>query len=220
MESLEISAKTVEEATQRALEQLGVSREEVEITVVREGRLGILGLGAEEAVVIVKPLHPTPESDIAEATKGVLEKLLTLMGVAGSVVFQAQPIIEGEKEATTSLVLNIEGDDLGILIGRRGQTLSSLQYIVRLIMGHQAKTWVPMVVDVGGYKQRRYQALQAFALQMAEQVKANQTPFTFEPMPAYERRIVHLALADHPDVTTESLGEGEVRRVVIHPKSR
>jgi len=192
----------------------------VEVTVVKEGKAGILGLGAEEAVVRVKPLMPVPESDIAEVAKvaeDVLERLLTLMEVAGSIVPQDQPIVEGE-EATTSIVLNIKGEDLGILIGRRGQTLACLQSMVRLIVGHQTKAWVPMVIDIEGYKQRRYQALQIFARRMAEQVKAKEEPFTLEPMSAYERRIIHLALADHPDVITESIGEGEARKVVILPK--
>ncbi len=192
----------------------------MEVTVVKEGKAGILGLGAEEAVVRVKPLMPVPESDIAEVAKvakDVLERLLTLMGVAGSIVPQDQPIVEGE-EATTSIVLNIKGEDLGILIGRRGQTLACLQHMVRLIVGHQTEAWVPIVIDIEGYKQRRYQALQIFARRMAEQVKAKEEPFTLEPMSAYERRIIHLALADHPDVITESIGEGEARKVVILPK--
>ncbi|MFC2024890.1 RNA-binding cell elongation regulator Jag/EloR [Chloroflexota bacterium] len=218
MESLEISASTVEKAIQHALEQLGVSREEVEVTVVNEGKSGILGLGAEEAVVRVKPLMPVPESDITETAKDAVENLLTLMGVAGSIVTQAQPIVEEVEEATASVVLNINGGDMGVLIGRRGQTLSCLQYIVRLIVGHQTKDWVPIIIDVGGYKQRRYQALQTFAQQMVEQVQAKGESFTLEPMSAYERRIIHLALVDHPDVTTESTGQGEARRVVILPK--
>ncbi len=220
MESREISAKTVEEAIQRALEQFGVSREEVEVTVLREGRPGVLGLGAEEAVVRVKPLMPVPESDTAEVARGVLERLLALMGVAGSIVPQAPPIVEGEEEAIASVTFDIEGDDMGILIGRRGQTLASLQYIVRLIVRNQAEAWVPIVIDVEGYKQRRYQTLQVFAQNMAEQVKARGESFTLEPMSAYERRIVHLALADHPNVATESIGQGEARRVVILPKER
>jgi len=219
MESLEISAKTVEEAIQHALEQLGVGREEVEVSVVKEGKPGILGLGSEEAVVRVTPLIPVPSSDVSEAVKDALERLLTLMGVAGSIVPQAQPVIEGE-EASASVALNIEGDDLGILIGRRGQTLSCLQFIVRLIVGHQTRAWVPIVIDVEGYKQRRYQALQAFARYMAEQVKTRGAPSTLEPMSAYERRIIHLALADHPDVKTESIGQGEARRVVVLPKEQ
>ncbi len=167
---------------------------------------------------MVKPLMSVPKSDVAETAKGALERLLTLMGVAGSIVPQAQPIVEAGEEASASVVLNIEGDDLGILIGRRGQTLSCLQYIVRLIVGHQTKTWVPITIEVEGYKQRRYQALQTFAQHMAEQVEAKGAPFTLEPMPAYERRIIHLALAEHPAVTTESIGEGEARKVVILPR--
>ena len=222
MESLEISAKTVEEAIQRALEQLGVSREEVKVTVLKEGRHGILGLGAEEARIRIEPLMPTPkkESAIAEVAKGVLEALLTMMGVTASVVPQVRPIVEEEKGATAPIAFDIEGDDLGILIGRRGQTLSCLQYIVRLIVGHQTEAWMPIIVDVEGYKQRRYEALRALAWRMAEQVKARGVPFTLEPMSAYERRIVHLALVDHPDVTTQSIGEGEARKVVILPKGQ
>ncbi len=215
MESLEISAKTVEEAIQRALEQLGVSRDEVVVNVINEGRHGILGLGADEAVVRVTPLTPEAKGDIAEVAKGAVEKLLTLMGVAGSVVPQAQPHVEEGQEATASVALNIEGDDLGILIGRRGQALSCLQYIVRLIVGNQTKVWVPVIIDVEGYKQRRYQTLQALARRMAEQVVDRESLFTLEPMSPYERRIIHLTLAEHPDVITESIGQGDARRVVI-----
>ncbi len=221
MDSLEINARTVEEAIQQALDQLGVSREEVEVAVVREGKSGILGLGGDEAVVRVTPLVPVPESgtdDITEAVKDILVNLLDLMGVVGTVTPQAPPVIEGEEETTVPVSLNIEGDDLGILIGRRGQTLSCLQYIVRLIVGHQEGVWAPIAIDVEGYKQRRYQSLQTFAQQMAEQVKSREAPFSLEPMPAYERRLIHLVLADDPDVTTESSGQGEARRVVILPK--
>jgi spoIIIJ-associated protein len=112
----------------------------------------------------------------------------------------------------------VEGDDLGILIGRRGQTLSCLQYLVRIIVGHQKNVWLPIVIDVESYKQRRCNALQAMAWRIAEQVKQGREPFALEPMPAFDRRIIHIALADHPDVTTESSGEGEARRVVIVPK--
>ena len=220
MESLEISAKTVAEAIQRALEQLGVSREEVEVKVIKEGRTGILGMGAEEAVVRVQILKPAPgeTSNVPEQAKETLEKLLSLLGVAASVMPQAPAVADKEEETTTPIAFNIEGDDLGILIGRRGQTLSGLQDIVRLIVSHQTKLWVPIIVDVAGYKQRRYQGLRVLARQMAEQVQAKGTPFTIEPMPADERRIIHLTLADHPDVATQSIGEGEARRVVIMPR--
>ena len=189
----------------------------MEVTVVKEGRQGILGLGAEEARVRVRSLVEVPEkeSDIAEAAKRVLETLLARVGVVASVVSQTKPPIEGSEGASNVITLDVTGDDLGILIGRRGQTLSSLQYIVRLIVAHQEKARVPIVIDVEGYKQRRYGALQALAWRMAEQVKVRGRSFALEPMSAYERRIIHLTLADDPDVITESIGDGEARKVVI-----
>ena len=220
MENLEISGRTVEQAIQQALEQLGVSRNEVEVTVLSEGKAGILGLGTEEARIRVRPLMFTTErqNDIAETARSVLETLLTAMGVTASVAPCEKFFVVGEGEDTNTIAFDIKGEDLGILIGRRGQTLAYLQYIVRLIVAHQMKAWVPIVVDVEGYKQRRYQALQDLAYRMAERVKVKKVPFALEPMPAYERRIIHLTLADHQDVTTQSIGEGERRKVVILPK--
>lgn len=221
MKNLEVSASTVEEAIQKALEQLGVSRKEVEVTVVKEGKHGILGLGGEEATVRVQLLAEAPgevdevPEEIENVAKEALEALLTRMGVGAAVTSQIKPPAEGGEEAPDVVTLDVTGDDLGILIGRRGQTLAALQYIVRLIVTHQAKARVPVVVDVEGYKQRRYGALQALAWRMAEQVKERKKSFALEPMLAYERRIIHLALADDPDVTTESVGEGEARKVVI-----
>lgn len=158
--------------------------------------------------------------ETAEVVRSILEKLLDLMGVDGSIKLETAPVVDDEEdgEAAGAVVLNVEGEDLGILIGRRGQTLASLQYLVRLIAGHQTGSWAPVVIDVEGYKERRYQALQDFARQMAEQVKAKGSPFRMEPMPPAERRLIHLALSNDPDVYTESTGFGESRRVVIMPK--
>ncbi|MDP2931491.1 MAG: RNA-binding cell elongation regulator Jag/EloR [Chloroflexota bacterium] len=215
-EGLEISGKTVEEAIQHALDELGVSREQLEITVLKEGRHGVLGLGAEEATIRVRRL--TPEmADVAQTVKKVIETLLDKMGLQGSVEPQVSPAADAGEETTAPIAFDIKGDDLGILIGRGGHTLSCLQYIVRLIVAHQTNTWVPIVIDVEGYKARRYEALQALAERIADQVKSRRLPFTLKPMPAYERRIIHLTLADHPDVFTESTGMGEARRVVINP---
>ena len=157
---------------------------------------------------------------IVEIAKGVLETLLSKMGVIASVVSHAQPFINGEEGDTVPISFDIKGDDLGILIGRRGQTLSSLQYMVRLITTHQTKSSAPIIIDVEGYKQRRYESLRALAWRIAEQVKVRKVPFRLEPMPAYERRIIHLTLADHPDVTTESTGEGMARKVVVSLKEQ
>ena len=158
------------------------------------------------------------ETEIAEVARTILETLLDLMGVPASVNTVHGAMVESKVEEPSAITLNVEGDDLGILIGRRGQTLSCLQYLVRIIIGHQEKVWVPIVIDVEGYKQRRCNALQSLAWRIAEQVTQKREPFALEPMPAFDRRIIHLTLTDHPEVTTESNGEGEARRVVVVPK--
>ena len=210
MKELEVSAKTVDEAIQRALEQLGVTESQVEVVVLKKGRSGVLGMGAEEARIKVK-LQPVPgeKADVVKLAKEILEALLKYMGVVADV--SATQSATGELPVS----LNIDGDDLGVLIGRRGQTLSALQYMVRLIVAEKVKMWVPINVDVASYKKHRYESLQNLALRLAEQVKRSRRLITLEPMPADERRVIHLALADHPDVTTQSVGEGEMRKVAI-----
>lgn len=205
MEELEISGRTVEEATNKAEEQLAMSRDQFEVVVVKEGRSGVFGIGSEESVIRVKPLI-MPGEDVVKVATEVLETLLGLMEVAGVVEVSSEEM---------PVSFNIEGDDLGILIGRRGQALSCLQHIVRLVVAGRLKTWVPLNIDVCGYKERRRESLQRLALRLAEQVGLRRRAITLEPMPPDERRIVHLALADHPDVVTNSIGEGEDRKVVI-----
>jgi spoIIIJ-associated protein len=159
------------------------------------------------------------QSGIFESVKDVLETLLDLMDIPASVTLSSEFTVSDEEGVATSVGLNIEGEDLGILIGRRGQTIASLQHIVRIIVTHRTQVRLPIVIDVEGYKRRRCEGLRALAVRLAEQVKAKRIPFAMEPMSAFERRIIHLALAGHPDVATESTGLGEARKVVILPKN-
>ena len=161
---------------------------------------------------------PEQQSEIYETVKGVLEKLLDLMDLPATVELSDEFTATDEDGNPSSIGLNIEGEDLGILIGRRGQTMVSLQHIVRLIMAHNMQVRLPIVLDVEGYKKRRCEGLRALAMRLADQVKTRKMPFSMEPMTAFERRVIHLALADHPDVMTESTGIGESRKVVISPK--
>ena len=116
------------------------------------------------------------------------------------------------------MAFNVRGDDLGILIGRRGQTLSSLQFMVNLIVGRRLKARSTVHIDVEGYRQRRYEVVRRLALRGADRVGSSGQPITLEPMPASERRIVHLVLQGNPDVITQSIGEGDNRKVSIVPK--
>jgi spoIIIJ-associated protein len=208
MEVIEITAGTVEQAIEKAEAQLGLSRDQFEVEVVKEGRAGILGVGGREAVIRVSRIA-LPEEDVVSRVKEIVETLLGLVGVQGKVEMLSNEL---------PLALNIEGDDLGILIGRRGQTLAALEYVAKLIVVRRLKAWLPLTIDVGGYKKHRRDSLQKLALYLAEQVKSRRRAMPLEPMPADERRIIHLTLADHPDVTTQSIGEGENRKVVILPR--
>lgn len=215
MKEIEINAKTVDDAIQAALKELGADEDEVEITVLKKGRAGVLGMGSEEARVKVRLLDETPEfSDVDRVAKEVLEKLIETMSIDGEV-----KVVQQSTDGSPAN-LDVEGDDLGVLIGRRGQTLASLQYVVRLIVAERLKRWVPLNVDVAGYKRRRYESLRSLALRLADQVRRTQRLITLEPMPSDERRIIHLALANHPDVATQSMGEGATRKVAILLKKR
>ena len=210
MKELEVTGKTVDEAIQAALEQLGVSEDKVEVTVLKKGRAGVLGMGVEEAKIKVRLKTEGGErGDAVEVAREVLENLIKLMKLT------AEVSVVQETAGELPVTLNIEGEDLGVLIGRRGQTLASLQYVIRLIVAEKLKVWVPINVDIAGYKKRRYESLQNLALRLAEQVKRNRRLIMLEPMPADERRIIHLTLTDNPDVTTQSMGEGDMRKVAI-----
>jgi spoIIIJ-associated protein len=156
--------------------------------------------------------------NIYEAAREILEKMLALMDIEATVNVSHEFTTTDDDGNLASVGLNIEGEDLGILIGRRGQTMASLQHIVRLIMSNREQVKLPIVVDVEGYKERRCEGLRSLANHLAEQVTNRKAPFTMEPMSAFERRIIHIALVDNPDVYTESTGFGESRKVVIAPK--
>jgi len=218
MKHLEVSGRTAEEAIQSALEQLDASREEVEITVLEEANGNGLSPDSEEARVRVSLLGDTEEEDLGAIAREILESLLNLLGLDTSVSLRESP---GETPVGTDahVLLNIEGEDLGILIGRQGQTLAALQYLVRTIISHRLKLKVPLTIDVEGYRERRVESIQSLAQRLADQVAAKREPFMMQPMTAYERRIVHVELAEDPDVATHSIGIGDGRRVVIEPKS-
>lgn len=218
MQNAERSAKSADEAIELALADLGVGRDQVIIEVLSEGRSGILGIGAEEARVRVSLLDDiiseSPQDELTSSSKEVLEIILKALGLPTTVNIKS-PSTYGMTDGQVTCVLDIQGEDLGILIGRRGKTLFSLQYLVNLILSKRLRSRVKVFVDVEGYRLRRQASLKALALRMADQVRANRRGITLEAMPPHERRIVHLALQDNPYVVTESIGEGDDRKVNI-----
>lgn len=166
----------------------------------------------------VTPPAAEGAGDPVALASGMLAELLRLMGVQATVRGHFATDSVRDKNEEPALVLDIVGNDLGILIGRRGETLTALQYVTRLMVNHKLERWVNVVVDVEEYKNRRERTLQQLAIRTAERVAATGRTLALEPMPARERRIIHLTLRDHPDVTTQSVGEDEHRKVTIVPK--
>lgn len=213
--TVEASGKTVEDAIESGLAELGLERHEVTLEVLSKGRPGLFGIGGEQARVRLAPVSfEMPEGDDVTFAQETLETLLRLMKVDAASTVRA-PETPGDGVGRTKAVLDIHGDDLGLLIGRRGSTMAALQYLVNLIAGRRFKEAGPFQVDVEGYRRRREEWLRELAFRMAERVRATGRSITLEPMPANERRIVHLALAKDPTVGTASVGEGESRKVAI-----
>lgn len=154
-------------------------------------------------------------ANLAQVAQDVVSTLLDKMDILAAVEVSERGGEIDEDGEVSPMVLNIVGDDLGMLIGRRGETLRDLQFIVRLIVSRKIGAWPNVLLDVEGYKARRTSALKTLALRMAEQVTSSGKAVTLEPMPAHERRIIHLALRDNAQVYTESTGEGESRKVQI-----
>jgi len=228
--------ETVDAAIAAGLTALRLPREAVEIEILDEGSRGILGIGARMARVRLTPLvapeaipapppapapipavSPTaPESADAEVARSVLADLLRHLGYSAEIqVRRVEPTTDDEMAV---LVLDIQTAGADTLIGPRGETLAALQHILRLLVNRRTGRMVNLVVDVQGYKQRREQNLRRLAERMATQAVRSGRTVYLEPMPPYERRIIHLALRDHPDVTTQSVGEGSRRRVTIIPR--
>lgn len=253
VESLEVTARTVNEAIDKALTLLGLPRDQVVVSVLSEGSRGILGIGQEDARILVSPREsaartpptaaPTPEpvapapapaeppaspptrarallspEQTGDLARDVLDNLLSGMRIPAEV--EVLPVPENARDEGFQVLLDIlvSSEDQGALIGRRGETLSAIQFLTTLILAKKAGKWTKILVDVEGYRQRREQSLRNLASRIAQRVQQTRQPMALEAMPPNERRIVHLALQSHPAVTTASTGEGDQRRVVISPK--
>ena len=215
MREIEITAKTAEEAIEIALKELDVERAEVEIDIVSRGKSGILGIRSEPARVRVALLDNLLDktTDVVNVTREILDNLIPKLGV--SVIANLK---QAHREDLDGPVFEIEGDDSGLLIGRRGETLRALQFLVKFIAGRQLGSRASLLLDVEGYQERRYRSVTSLAQNVAQRVVSTGRSITLEPMPPDERRMVHLALAAHPRVTTESMGVGPGRQVVVQPR--
>jgi len=212
--AVEASGSTIAEAVTRALDELGISRDEAEIEVLAEGARAVPGerISGAEARVRVRRMD-------AYAAKGrsLLEELLTRMEIVARVTVRRATTSRNVEAGKEPVILDISGDDLGLLIGWRGENLRALQTVLNLMMGDNEAEGRRLILDVERYRARREERVRELALRVAHRVKRTGERMTLEPMHAYERRVVHISLEDDEGVRTESTGAEPARRVTIHP---
>lgn len=270
-QAIEAQGPDVEAAIEAGLERLGLSRNDVIVEVVEEGRKGLLGLGSKDAVVRLTPLGspgPRPRADdvsVQEApaqldeapeerepeesqvqteapaalkaeepqvtdvldedaddetervAREIVSNLLQKMGY-GDATVRVQRSEPDDRTGRVMTVLQVEGQNLSGLIGPHGETLNDFQYVARLMAGHALRRRADFLIDVDNYRSQRKESLRSLAQRMATKAVERGSPVTLEPMSSYDRRLVHIALRDHDEVYTSSIGEGDNRRVRIYLK--
>ena len=203
MDFQKFSAKTVSDAITEACKVLGVTSDKLDYVVKEEGSSGFLGIGAKDAVIEAKV-----KSSITDIAKIFLNDVFQAMNM--TVVINAE-----YKEEEKELFIDLSGDDMGVLIGKRGQTLDSLQYLVSLIVNKESTDYIRVKVDTENYRKRRQDTLENLAKKIAFKVKRTKRTVSLEPMNPYERRIIHSALQNDKFVTTHSEGDEPRRHVVV-----
>jgi spoIIIJ-associated protein len=232
MKENEFEGKTTEEAIQNASRELGIPEEDLDFEILEPGSAGIFGLvGGKKARIRVNQEAPdaspemegedaAEENDAVEACDAVEEKDVEVAGETLRRILELIPVettVHAERN-DGKIVLNIEGDRSGLLIGRKGQTLDAIQFIVNKIVGKALDKKINVVVDSENYRRRRQESLTDMALRMGDKAKKIKKPVTTSPLNPQERRIVHLALKEDDRLDTKSRGEGLLKRVVIIPR--
>ncbi len=205
MEYKEFNGKTIDDALTNATVSLGVTSSEIKYDVVEEGSSGFLGLGSKDAVIrVVISTDEKPEDVAKEFLTGVFEAMNLEVNISIKL-----------DEAENTLLIDLAGPEMGVLIGKRGQTLDSLQYLTNLAVNRSSENYTKVKIDTEDYRRRRKETLENLAKNMASKVKRTKKSVTLESMNPYERRIIHSALQNDPSVTTHSEGEEPYRYVVI-----
>lgn len=209
MEFVEVSAKTVSDAITEACQKFSVTSDKLEYEVVQEGSSGFLGINAKPAIIKAKIKEEEKTIDIK--AKDFLSDIFKSMNLA--VVIDAK-----YDDIENTLDIDLSGDEMGVLIGKRGQTLDSLQYLVSLVVNKDVDDYIRVKIDTENYRQRRKETLENLAKNISYKVKRTKRSVSLEPMNPYERRIIHSALQNDKYVTTHSEGEEPFRRVVVSLK--
>lgn len=206
MEYIEVSAKSVNEAITEACRKLGVTSDRLDYEVIEEGSNGFLGIGSKPAVI--KAAVKVEKLSLEDKAKKFLNDVFAAMNMTVVVEIKYD-------EENKEMDVDLSGDDMGVLIGKRGQTLDSIQYLVSLVVNKESDDYIRVKVDTENYRERRKETLENLAKNVAYKVKRTRRPVSLEPMNPYERRIIHSALQNDKYVTTHSEGEEPFRKVVV-----
>lgn len=203
MEFIEISAKTVDDAITEAVIRLGTTHDKIEYEVIEKGSAGFLGIARKDAVIKVRK-----KNDTLDNIRDFLDKIFAAMNLTVEIMI--------EKEENSNIVnVELKGNDMGVLIGKRGQTLDSLQYLTNLAVNKNTEEYVKVKIDTEDYRKRRKETLENLAKNIAYKVKRTKRSVSLEPMNPFERRVIHSALQNDKFVTTHSEGEEPYRHVVV-----
>ncbi|MCK6259380.1 protein jag [Fictibacillus sp. KIGAM418] len=203
MKQIKVTGKTVEEAVSTALAELQASKEEVEVKVLEESKRGFLGFGGKPALIEVS-LKPDP----VKLAVAFLQEVTDKMGV---------PVTISLKETREEIILELTGEKIAILIGKRGQTLNSLQYLTNLVANNHSSRYLRIIIDAENYRERRRESLERLAVHTAQKVSATGKGVALEPMPSNERKAIHMALRNNKKIETTSEGAEPFRKVIIRP---
>jgi spoIIIJ-associated protein len=243
---LEVIAPSIEEALEKGLKELGLTQNDVEVEVLDEGKKGLLGIGSRQARIALKikppktqPEKKRPEAELVQKPPSLPIENETITSTEEepeeiSIARETINIIleklnvnakvsvklgESDENRVQPVLIDIEGNDLSFLIGRKAETIDALQYITSLIVGRELDRWVPLQIDVQNYRKRREDALRKLARRIADQVVSTGRKQVLEPMPPNERRIIHIELKENPYVETVSFGEEPRRKVTVRLKA-
>ncbi|PKL38883.1 MAG: RNA-binding protein [Spirochaetae bacterium HGW-Spirochaetae-1] len=210
MKVLEMEGKTVDDATKRALEELGIQdASRVNIEVLEQGKSGIFGFGVSKQAK-VRVFYNESSADVGDTTREILLAILNKMGIDARV--------KDLKEGESKVYIELESEkNSGLIIGRKGKTLEALQFMVNLMVNHQTQSEKKIILDIEEYREKRERALRKMSRDIAHKVIKSGKPWTLEPMNPFERRLIHLALQNDSRVTTKSEGQGIYRKIKIMP---
>jgi spoIIIJ-associated protein len=243
MNSIEIEGKTIDAAIEKACSEFNVPREKLNIEIISDGATGFLGLGSKKAKIkaSIMSIDMAIDTPAAQSKKGAQRKSSVISDSiepagpedsAESPAMRAKRILEGilqrmnldcpltVEETSDTILLNIKGDGSGLLIGKRGQNLDAIQYIVNKSVSKNTNNRKMIVLDTESYRKKREESLIALAAKLAEKVKKSEKALTVGHMNAHDRRVIHLALQNDDSLTTKSRGEGEFRKIVIMPAKK